>query len=196
LRYYLGGNSQAMENLKEKQPFVNAPLVDIRTDELGRLFDKYHQRIYAYCVHRLFCRTAAEDVTSQVFLSVAQNFRSFHGQTENAVFNWLYTIAVNQCNTYLRTVHRHRKALEQLSLSVREHTEESLKPDWKQVYEAILHLSQTEQTVITLRFFEHLSYEQIAAIVSKRQAAVRTLTFRGLKKLRKMLNAAWGGYDK
>jgi RNA polymerase sigma factor (sigma-70 family) len=188
-----------MENLKEKQPVVNAPLVDIRTDELGRLFDKYHQGIYAYCVHRLFCRTAAEDVTSQVFLSVAQNFHLFRGQTENAVFNWLYTIAVNQCNTYLRTIHRHRKALEQLSLSAQEHVEESLqpdKPDWKQVYEAILRLSQTEQTVITLRFFEHLSYEQIAAIVSKRQAAVRTLTFRGLKKLRKMLNTAWGGYDK
>ncbi|MHC4950674.1 MAG: RNA polymerase sigma factor, partial [Planctomycetota bacterium] len=39
---------------------------------LESLFDACYDRIYAYCVHRLFCRTAAEDVTSQIFLAAAK----------------------------------------------------------------------------------------------------------------------------
>jgi RNA polymerase sigma factor (sigma-70 family) len=199
LRYYLIDNSQAMGNLEEKQPVGGLDLIDIRAEELGRLFDKYHQRIYAYCAHRLFCRTAAEDVTSQIFLGVAQNLHSFQGRTESALCGWLYTIAVNQCNTYLRSARRRKKLFEQFQRSGRDCTQEPAspdtpnKPDWTEVYEAISHLSQIEQTVITLRFFEQMSYEQIAVIVSKREPNVRVLTHRGLQKLRKMLNAAWCG---
>lgn len=32
------------------------------TEALEALYDGYYDPIYAYCVHRLFCRTAAEDV--------------------------------------------------------------------------------------------------------------------------------------
>jgi RNA polymerase sigma-70 factor (ECF subfamily) len=166
---------------------------------LGRLFDKYHPRIYAYCVHRLFCRTAAEDVTSQIFLGVAQKFHSFQGRTESAFSGWLYTIAVNQCNTYLRSSQRRKKLIEQFRQSGRDCTGEPAsqnapnKPDWSRVYNAISRLPQVEQTVITLRFFEQLSYEQIAEIVRKRESNVRVLTHRGLQKLRKMLNTVWCG---
>jgi len=35
---------------------------------LGRLYELYYDRIFRFCVHRLFNRTTAEDVTSSVFL--------------------------------------------------------------------------------------------------------------------------------
>ncbi|MHC4952108.1 MAG: RNA polymerase sigma factor [Planctomycetota bacterium] len=47
---------------------------------------------------------------------------------------------------------------------------------------------------MTLRFFEEMSYDEIAAIIKKRQSSVRVILHRGLKKLRKLLNPANGGF--
>ena len=46
---------------------------------LGLLYQKYYDRIFSFCVHRLFCRDKAQDVTSSVFLAVARNNRSVQG---------------------------------------------------------------------------------------------------------------------
>ena len=38
-------------------------------DALGRLYELYYERIFRFCVYRLFSKEAAEDVTSTVFLA-------------------------------------------------------------------------------------------------------------------------------
>ncbi|MHC4951714.1 MAG: RNA polymerase sigma factor, partial [Planctomycetota bacterium] len=53
---------------------------------------------------------------------------------------------------------------------------------------------EIEQTVITLRFFEEMSYDEIAAIIKKRQSSVRVILHRALKKLQKLLNPANRGF--
>lgn len=166
-----------------------------RPEALASLYDRHYERIYAYCVHRLFCRTAAEDVTSQVFLSVARQFDRFSGDGESAFAAWAYAIAVNQCNSYLRKTLRRRKIFEKYQAETAHHhqpDEPNGGADWPAVYAAIGQLKEVEQTIITLRFFEDLSYEQIATIIHKREASVRVILHRGLKKLRQTLNADWG----
>ena len=64
-------------------------------DALSQLYEMYYDRIFRFCVHRLFYREIAEDVTSTVFLEVARRIRSFRGRTDRDFRNWLYTIAVN-----------------------------------------------------------------------------------------------------
>ncbi|MHC4552580.1 MAG: RNA polymerase sigma factor [Planctomycetota bacterium] len=164
-------------------------------DTLESLYDKYYERIYAYCVHRLFCRAVAEDVTSQVFLSVAERFDRFNGQTEQEFSSWIFAIAVNQCNSYLRKTLRRRKIFEKFQTDTANRHQAELSEtgsDWPQVYAAIARLKEVEQTIITLRFFEELSYEQIATIINKREVSVRVILHRGLKKLRQTLNADFG----
>ncbi|MCE5185540.1 MAG: sigma-70 family RNA polymerase sigma factor [Planctomycetaceae bacterium] len=164
---------------------------------LEAIYNRYYDGIFAYCVHRLFCRTAAEDVTSQVFLSAARGIDSFSGDGPQAAVGWLYRIATNQCNAYLRKNLRRRKIFEKFQ---RQHytdqTAAEPSPDWTAVYGAISQLKPIEQTVITLRFFEHKEFEQIAAIINKRQPTVRVILHRGLKKLRKLLNSAACGFDR
>lgn len=45
-----------------------------RTDAgaVGQLYELYYERIFRFCVHRLFCKESAEDVTSTVFLEMAR----------------------------------------------------------------------------------------------------------------------------
>lgn len=169
------------------------------TAALASLYDAFYERIYAYCVHRLFCRTAAEDVTSQVFLSVAEQFDTFEGNSEQVFSGWVYAIAVNQCNSYIRKNLRRRKIFEKFQQE--RHRQGDSDPasappaaDWPAVYAAMAGLKEIEQTIITLRFFENLSYSQIATIINKRENSVRVILHRGLKKLRQSLSAADGGF--
>ena len=52
-------------------------------EALGRLYELYYERIFRLCVHRLFNKQAAEDVTSTVFLDVARKIRTFSGRGED-----------------------------------------------------------------------------------------------------------------
>ena len=87
----------------------------MRTDRaaFAALYDCYYPRIVKYCVRRLFDRTAAEDVTSEVFLKVASSVRTFPGTTDSDFRRWLFRIATNAVNAHLRGTLRRRELLEQ-----------------------------------------------------------------------------------
>jgi hypothetical protein len=77
-------------------------LAKTQAGALGRLYELYYDRIFRFCVHRLFNRSTAEDVTSSVFLTVARMMREFKGCTEQDFRCWIYTIAANQANAHIR----------------------------------------------------------------------------------------------
>lgn len=165
-------------------------------DALGQLYDRHYAGVLRYCIHRLFEREAAEDVTSTVFLDVARQVRSFTGQTEQDFANWLYAIATNQVNAYIRRTLRHRQLLDQAAQrqQIRLHTDRDQqierRLDWPRLYEAIAALGPREQAVITLRSFEDLPYERIATVVGVSIWNARTLHHRALNKLRATLSEA------
>ncbi len=57
-----------------------------QANALGRLYELYYERIFRFCVHRLFNKEIAEDVTSTVFLEVARGIRTFKGRTVQDFF--------------------------------------------------------------------------------------------------------------
>jgi len=173
-------------------------VVQARTDAdaLGRLYEVYYERIFRFCVHRLFYREAAEDVTSTVFLEVARRIRYFTGRTEQDFRNWLYAVAVNQANAYIRKTSRRRRlfarAAESLSASSSE-TDGLCELDWPRLYAGILALRPEHQTIVTLRFFENLPFEQIAQILDITQTTARVTLHRVLNKLRENLQKSFEG---
>ncbi len=166
-----------------------------QADALGRLYELHYGPILRFCVHRLFIKEIAEDVTSTVFLEVARGIRRFTGRTEQDFRNWLYAIAANQANAYIRKTSRRKKLLAEAARSMRvfESTEESSEPDWPRLYAAILKLKPKHQTIVTLRFFENLRYEQIAQILNVKEATLRVTLHRILDKLRKHLLTVFDG---
>lgn len=164
---------------------------------LGALYEKYYPGIYRFCVRRLYCRDAAEDVTSSVFLAVARKMPGFCGETEVEFRNWLYAIAANHANSYIRKNLRRRRLLEKEASNLVKNSEDNREsPDWPKVYAAIGKLAPDTQTIITLRYFERLSFEQIAEIVDKKPSSVRVIAHRGIKALRKYLKTvSRGDYD-
>jgi len=168
-----------------------------QAEALGRLYEMYYERIFRFCVHRLFNKEIAEDVTSAVFLNVARGIRSFKGRSEQDFRNWLYAIAANQANAYIRKSSRRKKLLAEEAGSMvptaAGSADKSLEPDWPRLYAAILRLKPRHQTIVTLRFFENFSYEQIAQILDVSEANVRVTLHRILNKLRNQLQTVYDG---
>ncbi|HLN31401.1 MAG TPA: RNA polymerase sigma factor [Gemmataceae bacterium] len=161
----------------------------------GLLYDRYHLVVTRYCVRRLFDRTIAEDVVSDVFLTVASKLRTFPGQTETDFRRWLFRIATNAVNAHLRQSRRRRELWEAAARRRQEAPDHAgaARPgwetlDWPAVYQAVLELDEREQTILTLRFFASCSHEEIAEVVDASPGAVRTALSRTLARLREKFN--------
>jgi len=153
-----------------------------------RLYRSHYDAVFRYCVHRLFERTAAEDVTSEVFLKVVENIHCFRGN-EHQFRNWLYRIATNAVNNYLRKTARRNRLLkvarEQANSQVADCGESAEKMIL--LKEAVFALRPRYQTIITLRFFENLKLTEIAEVLGSSPGTVRSQLARALAKLRKIL---------
>jgi RNA polymerase sigma-70 factor, ECF subfamily len=170
-------------------------VVRARTDReaFGRLYDANYPGVFRYCLRRLFVPAAAEDVTSEVFLSVASQMPRFGGATAEDFRRWVFRIATNEVNAYVRQARRRRVLLESAVRSgslaskagspSRGADVETL--DWPALYQAMLTLKPRDQAILVLRFFEQMSHEQIAAVLGIRAGAVRTGLTRALEKLRR-----------
>ena len=191
----VGAMAKKVHKLTENDDLV----LDARTnaDALGRLYEIYYERIFRFCVYRLFRKEIAQDITSSVFLEVARGMRSFKGRTRQDFCNWLYAIAANQSNAYIRKTLRRRKLLvkatESKNASACNGTDDCSQVDWSGLYTAILKLKPQHQTIVTLRFFENLSYEQIAGILKIKEATLRVTLHRILNQLRNHLLTVTNG---
>jgi RNA polymerase sigma-70 factor, ECF subfamily len=182
----------------EQDPAATDPKDDLvvraRTDReaFGQLYDAYYPGVFCYCFRRLFVRAVAEDVTSEVFLSVADAMRHFGGTTQEDFRRWVFRIATNEVNAYVRQAKRRKVLLESAAqsgaLTAADGSQtggagvETL--DWPALYQAILRLKPRDQAILHLRFFEQMSHDEIAGVLQERPATVRVGLSRALEKLR------------
>ena len=164
-------------------------------EAFARLYRMHYQRVFRYCCRRLFNRQAAEDVTSDVFFRVMRTISTFDGNS-NGFRNWLYRIATNAVNDYLKTAKRQADTIKNAAQqhgSGRVFAAESDKELQKKnlaVKQAILGLKPKYQTVITLRFFEKMKLIEIAEVLEQNPATIRSQLSRALNRLRKELEAS------
>ena len=153
-----------------------------------KLYRRYYDSVFRYCVHRLFERQAAEDITGEVFLRVVENLGRFRGN-ERQFRNWLYKIATNAVNDHLRRTARrdglYINSSEQTNNKVDDCEESTEK--LALLREAVLSLKPRYQTIITLRFFENMKLTEVAEVLGSSPGTVRSQLSRALAKLRKKL---------
>lgn len=189
--------------MSEPAPTDDELVLRLRTDRtaFAALYDRYYPRIARYCVRRLIDRATAEDVTSQVFLKVAAEVRSFPGKTGTDFRRWLFRIATNAVNAHLRQTLRRHELLTQAAQGGTWNREDQSravtaeKLDWPAVLEALAELGEREQTIVTLRYFGDLSYEEIGDVVQLAPGAVRTALCRVIAELRKRFGTHRGSIE-
>ena len=161
----------------------------------NQLIDRYQGDIYRMIYYRIHRQMDAEDLTQDVFVRA---YRSISRLREPQRFrSWLYTIAVNRVNDYLRKkrVRSIFKSsdegpeIQQEADDRRENPEaleQVLKEDfWRQVGRIAQKLSKMEREVFMLRFMDDLNIAEISQILKKSESTIKTHLYRALAKFKK-----------
>jgi RNA polymerase sigma-70 factor (ECF subfamily) len=163
---------------------------DGNSEAFGQLYDAYMERIYRFVYFRVEDQQTAEDITSQVFLKAWSNLDRFQF-SRTPYLAWLYTIAHNAVIDHYRT-RKVTTALDDVQLSQPDHSEQveneiDLTVEMGSVKMALQALTDDQQKVLTLKFIEGMSNNEIARHLGKREGAIRALQMRGLQALAKQL---------
>jgi RNA polymerase sigma-70 factor (ECF subfamily) len=157
-----------------------------------KLYRRHYDSVFRYCVHRLFERQTAEDVTSAVFIKVLENLGRFKGD-DRQFRNWLFRIATNAVNSHLRQTACRSRMLKAVGNQLDGQT-----PDCQQttddnarkqahLKQAMMTLKPRYQTIITLRFFENMKLTEVAEVLGSSPGTIRSQLARALGKMRKTL---------
>ncbi len=148
-----------------------------------------HQRaVRRYCIR--YCRdvAVAEDVAQEVFVTLWRSRQSY--EPKGRFRSYLFAIAMSRCRNELRRLRSktitsdevvqldiHPLALDAMVAAERSH----------RLYGLVNRLPPAQREAITLRFAAGLEYGEIAEVVKRPEATVRSRVFFGLNHLRKLM---------
>jgi len=156
------------------------------------LYRTHFDTIYRYVFLRVGSPTAAEDVTSQVFLGMLRGLGRYRDEGKPFVA-WLYGMARKQVAFYPRTQSRAPGAggletAEQLvAQGAGPHASAEERERRLAVAQALGKLPEGQREVIMLRYILSLSIAETAAVVDRTEGAVKQLQLRALATLKDLL---------
>jgi RNA polymerase sigma-70 factor (ECF subfamily) len=173
-----------LERLREREP-----------EALGRFYDVYFDRVYGYVKRMVGEEHLAEDLTQDIFMHIHRSFDTYDPARD--LRPWVFTIATNKVRDYWRS-RRHRDGRLEASLDD-ETAADPVSTErgpiarlfdaelGRTLSEAIDDLPEAMRQTLVLRYFEGLSFADIARLVDRNEAAVRKRYSRALEELRRRL---------
>lgn len=182
-----GGVRRLTASVTDKQLVARVQAGDSRAFDL--LVLKYQHKIMSLISRYVHDADEVQDVAQEAFIKAYRALPKFRG--ESAFYTWLYRIAINTAKNHL--VSRSRRPVASdveledaqylesaASLRDQETPESSLFGDELRdiVNGALAELPDDLRTAVTLREFDGLSYEEIAAVMECPVGTVRSRIFR------------------
>lgn len=179
----------SMNMLSETELLAKA--ADFDESAITELYDRYESRIYHYIYRRTGEPVLAEDLTAQVFLKMLEAIRS--GNAWHSSFSgWLFRIAHNMVVDHYRRRDRqnHMSIDDAPPLPEPKQNPASAtqaKLDAEELRAAIYRLTEEQAQVVSLRFLEGYSINEVAEIMDKTEGAIKALQYRAVSSLRQLL---------
>jgi len=159
----------------------------IETQALAEIYDTHSPGIYRYAMRLLGDITLAEDCVAETFARFLKSLRERRGPHDH-LQAYLYRIAHN----WVVDVYRKNEPVFELNDAIRSEAdvpeeEAAQHIRQKQVRKAIRHLTPDQQQVISLKYLEEWSNEEVARAMKKPIGAVKSIQHRALRSLYKLL---------
>ncbi|MEM1217014.1 MAG: RNA polymerase sigma factor [Bacteroidota bacterium] len=156
-----------------------------KQEGLAALFRAYYSEMYHYALGMLNDEASAKDAVQQLFLKLWEKHANLPSEAppKPYLFRALRFALVDELRL------RQRTKMVDLSGTASVfawHPSVQYEPETK-LRQAIQQLSATQQEIIFLRFYNQLSYSEIAEITSLQYQSVRNAAHRAIKKLRTFL---------
>lgn len=197
-----------MEGHPPDQELVRQTLAgDIQAFET--IVERHQQAVYRILYRLLRNKQEAEDIAQETFLRCYRHLGKY--DQERAFAPWLYRITTNLALSRLRHLTKHQfvqwetcdnRVSEtqvadtgQQALTAREGPSRNLDPEaaWErkevrsEIVKALKNLKPPDRLIVVLRYFEELSYEEIAYIMQTRRNNIEVRLFRARQKLRSII---------
>lgn len=160
-------------------------------DAFRALYEIYKDRVYSISLYFLHGdRAAASDVTQHVFLKLMTSIHQFRGDAEFST--WLYRLVVNACMDAGRrrkadAVISNRSRLEEFATPGSQEEDYARSQIANSVRSAVSALPAKFRIAVLLRYFDDLSYEQMAEALHCSMGTVASRLSRGHKILAERL---------
>ena len=168
------------------------------TGAFETLFRQYEKPVFRTAFLITGSKEEAEDVLQEVFVSMWKSRKTFD-PNKGKLTTWLHRITVNQC-----LKKQQRKAPATISLEEREadllETKHRLQPeeiliakrDYERLLKAMATLDTRHRSVLVLRYFDDLSYSDIAEALDIPLGTVKSRLNQGLRYLKERMNMEQG----
>lgn len=148
---------------------------------------RYQEKIYWVVRRFLTDHDDADDVVQDVFIKASRNLRDFRG--DSSLYTWLYRIAVNLSLNAIRN----KRVAEFFRLEdvgdIADHgspgTDQAVDEEEQRrlIESAVRTLPPKQRTVFVLRYYEEMSYEDIAKVMQTSVGGLKANYFHAVRKV-------------
>ena len=150
---------------------------------------RYYKPIYAFVYRKIGDKETAYDLTQEIFIKVIQRIHSY--SKKGKFCSWLFSIAVNHCRDYWRSVdYRETSKNTELSNDI-EHQQKSVpyiferKETREEIKSALSSLPEFQKEALILKYFHDMKIKEIAIVTNTSVPTVKSRLQQGLGKLAK-----------
>lgn len=158
-------------------------------ESFGELVKEYRQTVHALCYYRIGDFQYAQDLVQETFLKAYLSLSQL--RDSDRFSSWLYRIASNNCNMWLRK--RSEKTLSLKDPDKLQDTSPSIYEGYHRkeleikVKEALSRLSENNRLAITLHYLAGHSHSEMAEFLNLPLSTVKSRIHEGRKQLKKEL---------
>lgn len=163
---------------------------DTRNYAFNLIVRKYQERIYWHIRKMVIVHEDADDLVQEVFLKVWNNLDAFRGDSE--LFTWIYRIATNDCLHFLNKKKRRfwipiQDVNARLLKAIESSSEISGDEIQIRLQKALLTLPDKQRLVFNMKYYDDLTYEDMAEITSTSVGALKANYHHAVKKIEKFI---------
>lgn len=163
------------------------------------LLKEYEVKVFNLCLSFIPNNDDAEDVAQEVFIQVFNSISKF--QKKSKLSTWIYSIAKNKSLDFIRSQKAKKRDFFKLNIFSdnlekfenyfidfsHSGVELENKENAEALFKAINLLPENQKVAFTLHKIDHLSYDEIAAIMNCSIPSVESYMFRAKSALKKIL---------
>ena len=162
---------------------------DPGTQEEGfrQLVLKYQRRLYSTVRNKVNNHEDADDILQNTFIKIFRHIKGYEGRSE--LFTWMYRIACNEAINY----QKHHSRMKTIPIEHHDSQPAEAFLDSEGLNDtleaAVALLPERQQMVFRMRYFDELSYKQMAEILQLTEGALKASFHHAVRKIEEEFRA-------
>jgi len=157
------------------------------SNDFAQLVDIYASRVYGYFYRLTGNSELSDELLSELFFKLVGKIGSYKGGSFDS---WLFKIATNIFNDYLRSKQRRKKLHQARKEQLQEQITEPKRSEDERIDKLQIQLAKLNddtRELIMLRFYSQLSLKEMAMIRREPIGTTLSKLHRGIKRLRELM---------